>query len=148
MRELKKTIRIKFVDFFDGFNPSDNEFLDILRTRYDVVLSDNPEYIIYSSFGFQYLKYNCIRIFYTGECIVPNFNECDYAIGFDRLVFADRYIRMPLFFLFQYKKDFFDIREREPLTIADVLSKPGFCNFVYSNSFAQDKRTEIFEKLS
>ena len=80
----KRTIKIQFVDFWDGFNKHDNEFVTVLKEKYEVNLSDNPDYLFYSGFGFQHLKYNCIRIFYTGECITPNFNECDYAISFDK----------------------------------------------------------------
>ena len=94
-------IKLKFVDFFSGFDESHNDFLDILSKKYEVVISDNPDYIIYSGFGYDHLKYDCIRIFFTGECITPNFNECDYAIAFDRLSFGDRYMRVPLYNIFQ-----------------------------------------------
>lgn len=143
-----KKIKIKFVDFFDGFDKEYNEFIDVLRKRYDVEISDNPDYIFYSGFGYEYLKYQCIRIFFTGECWVPNFNECDYAIGFDRLQFGDRYARIPLYMLFQYKQEFLGLIDRPLVSMELLKAKNGFCNFVYSNCFAQDMRTEIFEKLS
>lgn len=143
-----KTIKIKFVDFFKDFNPYKNDFVDILSKRYNIIFSESPDYIIYSCFGYDHLKYNCIRIFFTGECITPDFNECDYAIGFDRLQFADRYIRIPLYMLFQYKKEYLSLIDRRTFTSADLSQKKGFCSFVYSNCFAQDKRTGIFEKLS
>ena len=145
---MKQTIKIKFVDFFDTFDPTDNEFLYILQKRYNVVQTDTPDYIIYSAFGSRHLHYDCIRIFYTGECITPDFNECDYAIGFDRLQFADRYVRIPLYNLFQYQKMYQGIKSRPMLTREDLKRKSGFCNFVYSNCFAQDMRTLIFEELN
>lgn len=145
---MKKDRKVKFVDFFKGFNERNNEFVEALSEKYHVVFSDDPDYIIYSCFGYEHLKYNCIRIFYTGECITPNFNECDYAIGFDRMEFGDRYVRIPLHMLFQYKKDYFGLMDRGAFTAEDLKNKEGFCSFVYSNCFAQDKRTEIFEKLS
>jgi hypothetical protein len=107
-----------------------------------------PDYIIYSGFGYDHLKYKCIRIFYTGECITPDFNECDYAIGFDRLQFGDRYVRIPLYDLFQYKSSYQTLMGRAPFTHEELSAKTRFCNFVYSNCFAQDMRTVIFEKLS
>lgn len=76
-----KRIKIKFVDFYGNFNKQDNEFLDVLNERYEVVQCDEPDYIIYSGFGYEHLHYDCIRIFFTGECQTPDFNECDYAIG-------------------------------------------------------------------
>ena len=145
---MRKKIKIKFVDFFDGFNTHENEFVDILKERYDVVFSDKPDYVFYSGFGYKHLDYDCIRIFFTGECITPDFNQCDYAIGFDRLDFGDRYIRIPLYMLFQYKKDFLHLQERREFDKDFLKQKTGFCNFVYSNCFAQDLRTQMLELLS
>lgn len=145
---MKKDIKIKFVDFYKGFDEKNNDFVETLSKRYNVIFSDSPDYLIYSCFGYEHLKYSCIRIFFTGECITPNFNECDYAIGFDRLDFGERYIRIPLYKLFQYKNDYKSLMERSEFTKTDLEEKENFCSFVYSNCFAQDKRTEMFEKLS
>lgn len=145
---MKKNIKIRFVDFYKGFDDRNNEFVEVLSKKYKVVFSDDPDYIIYSCFGYEHLKYNCIRIFYTGECTTPNFNECDYAIGFDRMEFGDRYVRIPLYMLFQYKKDYLGLMDRGVFTADDLKKKESFCSFVYSNCFAQDKRTEFFERLS
>lgn len=43
-----KTIKINFKDFAGGFDPEKNYFTDTLRENYDVVISDNPEYLFYS----------------------------------------------------------------------------------------------------
>lgn len=144
---MKPTIKLKFVDFFDGFNKQDNEFLDVLKERYEVVQCDDPDYIIYSGFGYEHLHYDCIRIFFTGECQTPDFNECDYSIGFDRLQFGDRYARIPLYNIFQYKSEYKSLLNRKPFTKEDVAGR-GFCSFVVSNCFAQDKRAIFFEQLS
>lgn len=77
---MKKKIKIKFVDFWNDFDIYDNDFYKILFEKYDVEISNQPEYIFYSCFGFKNLDYNCIKIYYTGENIVPDFNNCDYAI--------------------------------------------------------------------
>lgn len=145
---IKRKIKIKFVDFWDGFNKENNEFVDVLREKYNLEFSDNPEYLFYSGFGCQHLKYKCIRIFYTGECITPNFNECDYAIAFDRLSFGDRYLRIPLYHLFQYKSEYLSLFERSEFTKKDLEKKEGFCSFVVSNCFADDVRAIFFDKLS
>ena len=141
-------IKLKFVDFFSGFDESHNDFLDILSKQYEVVISDDPDYIIYSGFGYDHLKYDCIRIFFTGECITPDFNECDYAIAFDRLSFGDRYLRVPLYNLFQYKSEYDALLIRPEFTEKDLKAKKGFCSFVVSNCFADDVRAKFFDKLS
>lgn len=145
---MKKRIKIKFVDFFDGFNNNINDFIDVLKERYDVELSDNPDYLFYSGFGYEHLKYSCIRIFFTGECYTPNFNECDYAIAFDRLSFGDRYLRLPLYNIFQYKPEYEQLKKRPFFTKDDLKEKKGFCSFVVSNCFADDVRAVFYDKLS
>lgn len=144
---MKPTIKLKFVDFYSGFNKQDNEFLDVLKERYKVVQCDDPDYIIYSGFGYEHLHYDCIRIFFTGECQTPDFNECDYAIGFDRLQFGDRYARIPLYNIFQYKSEYKSLLNRKPFTKEDIVGR-DFCSFVVSNCFAQDKRAIFFDQLS
>lgn len=140
-----KTIRIKFVDIT---NQGYIIFItDILKKRYNVEISDTPDYIIYGPYGNQYLRYDCVRIYYTSECHTPNFNECDYAIGFDRLDFGERYMRLPLYQLFQYKKYYEMLKNRSVFTQDDLSKKTEFCNYVVSNSFVKDVRTEIFLKL-
>ena len=143
-----KTVKVNFVDFHSDFDKN-NDFLDILKTRYNVEISDEPDYLFYSVFGTKHLKYReCIRIFYTGECLTPDFNECDYAIGFDRLVFGDRYLRYPLYALFQYKNAYNAILDRTPITQEELAAKTEFCSFVVSNGFAQEARAKFFELLS
>lgn len=143
---MKKTLNIRFVGRFAARDKQD--FMQILCDRYVVKETDNPDYIFYGDSDYSYLNYDCIRIFYTGECITPNFNECDYAIAFDRLKFGDRYIRIPLYNLFQYKENYQKLRNRSAFTREDLEKKEGFCNFVVSNCFAFDIRKDFFELLS
>lgn len=144
----KRRIKVRFVDFYQGFDMVTNDFINILSRKYDVELSDQPEYLFYSCFGDDHLLYDCIRIFYTGECITPDFNECDYAIGFDRIVFSDRYIRVPLYRMFQYKAEYAELKSPEEFLADELRGKEGFCSFVYSNCFAAEERVEFFHLLS
>lgn len=106
MVETMKTIRVKFVDFWGDFNPKDNFILDSLRKKYDVQLADDPDYLFFSSFGFDNLKYDCVKISFIGENYVPDFNNCDYGIGFDWLTFGDRYFRFPLYKIYESYENF------------------------------------------
>ncbi len=147
---MKKQIKIKFVDFNVGlgFTKEKNDFIEALSKKYEVVQCENPDYIFYSVFGVEHLKYDCVRIFYTGECYTPDFNECDYAIGYDRLQFGDRYIRVPLYRLLRYKNSYDELLCPRKFTIEDVNAKTAFCNFIYSNCFAQEARALFFDRLS
>ncbi len=137
---MKKTIRIHYTNFWDDFNPNTFAFTEILRTRYNVILDEkNPEFLFYANPFFQNNTYqDCVKIFFTGENISPNFNMADYAIGFDFLTFADRYFRLPLFYL---NKNITH-KSQNPL-------ERKFCNFIYSNSrFSDPFRGELFHALS
>lgn len=143
-----KIIKIKFVDFWDSFDILNNDFLDILKKKYQVELSDTPDYIFYSCFGYEHLKYHCVRIFFTGECLCPNFNICDYAMGFESMDFGDRYMRLPLYLMFHYYDEFLMAQNKHLLSQKELQEKEGFCNFVYSNCMANDERTKFFYMLS
>ena len=147
IKSILKPRRIWFTDFFKGFDPSNNYLHDLLSLHYEIILDpENPDYLIYSCYGHEFLKYKtAVKIYYTGENLAPNFNLCDYAIGFNYLEFEDRYLRYPNFALIpdQFKK----LLKQRSFTGADVEKKEFFCNFIYSNSQADPKRDEFFHLL-
>lgn len=138
-------IKIKFVDFWPGFDEKNNDFYEILSKKYNIEISDYPEFLFYSVFGDDNLDYDCIKIFYTGENFIPNFNNCDYAIGFHKIEFGKRYLRMPLYFLFNYKKY---LKIALNIHKEKVNNRDKFCNFIYSNGNADKKREEFYNLLS
>jgi len=141
-----KTIRIKFVDFYEHFVPENFLFYKTLAEHYKIELSDTPDYLFFSVFGNEHLKFDCVKIFWTGENQTPDFNVCDYAVGFDYLNFDDRYLRFPLYYT--YKEDY-DLMLGKTYFQEDTLfSKTGFCSFVYSNNYASPERKEFFDLLS
>ncbi len=140
-----KTIKIKFCDWYTGFNEEDNWLTNLLRKDYNIEFSDEPDYVFFSVWGNSHLNYDCIKIFYTAEDISPDFNLCDYAIGFDNMVFEDRYIR---FSLFMNQKEFPVAAKKHIYTETDLKEKTGFCDYVVSNGNGDPIRTEIFHRLS
>lgn len=152
-----KKIRIKICEFGRRDDELRENFIyKILQKYYDVEFSENPEYVFYNESSYEHLNYNnCIKIFYTGENMHPNFNLCDYAVGFDYLTFDDRYYRLPLYLItvFYNQKDLelagdTDFKNPAVFTREDLAKKIEFCSFVYSNYLANDNRVEIFNKLS
>ncbi len=154
-----KRIRVKFCEF--GKKDEENKnayayFLNkILQKYYKVEISEKPDYLFYGGSSFDYLKYDCIKIFYTGENISPNFNLCDYAIGFDYLTFEDRYFRFPLYLATVfYNEDELSLagedylNKQDVFTKEDLKNKKDFCSFVYSNYLSDDSRRIFFEKLN
>lgn len=138
-----KTVKIKYVDFWPNFSYDKDPVYGVLKEKYNVEISDSPDYIIYSTFGKKHLNYDCIKIFYAGEEQSPDFNICDYGIGFDFIDFGDRYFRLPLIYHPMYRKDYDRMINRG---LGECRKK--FCSFVYSNPQASPIRGEFFEKLS
>jgi hypothetical protein len=116
----------------------------VIEKAYDIeVTSTNPEAVIYSSFGFEHLKYSCSRIYYTGENKRPNFNRCDFAFSFDYPV-NERNFRLPLYRAYynQYPKL---LNTRAP--DKTISENRKFCSFVNSNAKAKE-RIHLFDELS
>jgi alpha(1,3/1,4) fucosyltransferase len=133
-------IKIDFIDFWGGFNKKDNFFYNLLIENFDVEISNNPDFIIYSVFGNQHQKYSCKKIFFTGENIAPNMGECDWAFSFDYLD-NDRCYRLPLYVLYD---GYYDLVNKK---VDDSLLNRKFCNFVVSNG-GNPIRNNFFLKLS
>lgn len=142
-----KKIRVDFVDFWFGFDKYHNSIYDFLKKKYDVEISEQPDYLFYSCFGYKFLEYDCIKIFFTGENVRPDFNLCDYAIGFDYINFGDRYIRWPLYMTLQYRTDYVRALNKHKDYINKDPDSYKFCNFIYSNNLAISNRDELFEQL-
>jgi len=142
---MNKTIRIKFVDFYPNFHPEKAPLWQRLWDLYHVELSENPDWLVYSVFGTEHLKYNnCVKIFYTGENQAPDFNLCDYALGFDYIDFGDRYMRLPLWLL--YPNDIHAMLHKHERQTLD--SKTDFCSFVVSNPHGNETRAKFMDMLS
>lgn len=144
-------LKIKYVDFWENFDPQNNSFQEIIeKMGYKIELSDNPDYLFSSVFGHENLdkKYdNCVKIFFTGENICPDFNLYDYGIGFDYLDFGDRYLRYPLYYV--YPKKLWESFVSKHISPQEKLAKKsGFCSFVYSNGNADPIRERFFQELS
>lgn len=134
------TIKIDFSDFWDGFNKIDNFFYNLLAEYYNVEISENPDVLIYSIFGVSHLKYNCVKIFFSGENIGPNFNECNYSMCFDFLD-NDNHYRLPLYVLYD---GYYQLVNKK---VNDELVNRNFCNFLVSNG-SNEVRNNFFKKLN
>ncbi|WP_229032252.1 hypothetical protein [Bacteroides nordii] len=48
-----KTIKVKFVDFWENFDPQHNFIANIISKKYRIELSDTPDYLFFSVFGYE-----------------------------------------------------------------------------------------------
>ncbi|PAF45155.1 glycosyltransferase family 10 [Helicobacter sp. 11S02596-1] len=140
----KPTIKLKITDWWSNEDFDQNYFVRMLRKKYNVIEDENPDYLLYSVFGCKHAQYDCVKIFYTGENICPDFNACDYAIGFYHIDFEDRYLRYPLYFL--YEKDLERALHKHETPAKE--NKTKFCNYIYSHSNGSKLREEFFDLLS
>ncbi|MEK7680916.1 MAG: glycosyltransferase family 10 [Patescibacteria group bacterium] len=152
-----KKIRVKICGYGERYeNPRSNYFYKTLEKFYEVELSENPDYVFYIDSSFEHLKYrDCVKIFYTGENISPNFNLCDYAVGCDYVEFGDRFYRLPVYLVavFYQPKELeqagtIDLKKSKIFTKDDLRKKLEFCSFVYSNYRSDKSRKIIFDKFS
>jgi hypothetical protein len=152
-------IRLWFEDFWASFDPRHNFFthtLDLCGIRYKLTRLW-PDVLIYSVFGDRHRKFSCKKLFYTGENVKPDFNECDFAISFETTS-DSRHLRLPVYIYHAwYQSRGLGLPEGIE-SMLDVLlnrvhgpsfSEPRdrFCSFVFGNGKPQ-RRNEFFHALS
>ena len=71
-----------------------NSLKKYYNLEYDMI---DPEFVFCSVFGKKALEYDAVRIVFSGEDIIPDFNYYDYIVGYDYIQFEDRYLRWPLY---------------------------------------------------
>ena len=139
-----KHIKIAFTDFWDVFDPKDNFITDALLRNFDIEISNDPDFVFCSIFGRRFLKYDCARIYYTGENLAPDFNLVDYGMGFGEITFYDRYLRLPHYVL--YPRACRMALEKPSMTDRELCDRQ-FCNYVISNAVSCGERGQMIEKL-
>lgn len=144
-----KTVKIKYLDWWSGFDIESYLINRILEKHYEVVLSDEPDYVIGSMYTKEALNYNCIRIFYSGENFSPDFNLYDYALGFDQINYGDRYVYAPNYIMNpKYADDVEKMFVKHTQKEIEKKRKTEFCSFVVSNGVGNSIRFDFFNELS
>ena len=110
--------------------------------NYDVIIDDEAVILFYSTYGFEHYKYSCTKVFYTGENIRPNFNDCDFAFSFDFSPSPKNY-RLPLYAFYD------DVEKlvKSPDSQSEGKKKSKFCCFLVSNPVSTI-RNNFFVELS
>ena len=140
---MKTKLKIKFVDFYDGFIWNGHCLYKYLNQYFELELSDTPDLIIYSCYGTEFLKYSCPRIFYTAENIRPDYRFCDFAVSFDYNN-NQSHFRLPLYCVYFTNEVL--TKKRNLKAVLD--KKMDFCSFVVSNAKESEERINFFHELS
>jgi len=152
-------MKISFADFWDGFDYNNNFFRDLILSidnSYNFIpFSNDTDILIYSCFGKSHNKVSSKvkKIFYTGENLRPNYNDCQYSLTFDFDSYNGKNIRLPLWVL---QIDWFNkINYTNPQYIIPLeyikanpltrKNKDKFCCIVFNSR--SPHRWEIIEKL-
>ena len=163
-------MKISFLDFWDGFEPTNNFLYFLLRDIYndiEIVSPNNANVIIFSLFGSSNTMYNhCKKIFFTGENRRPDFSKCDFSISFDFDDYGGRNIRIPLWYYYidwfnvgsygnpnylipekyLYQKNEFS-KNKKKLFCATVYSNPVNIRNIFVNKLSTYKNVDCFGKL-
>lgn len=144
-----KTIKVKFVGFWKGFNPDDFLMLQLMQKHYDVQICDDPDYVICSCFGlYESLNYSQVRIMFSGENYVPDFNHMDYGISVYPLSFQDRHFSFPGMVGINHGI-LMALAEKDRNYSPDILTeKTSFANLVTSHESENGLRSKLFNALS
>jgi len=140
-------LRLGFVGFWDSFDPRDNYFTRLLSRRYDVDVCERPDFLIHSCIGkgrHDHRRYDCVRIFYTGENVPADWLSTDWAFTFEYDAHP-RHFRLPHWPL---SVDPLALVKPADIDVERILvSKTRFCGFVVSNPLCR-VRNDFFRKLS
>lgn len=137
-------IRITFVDFWQ--KPDFEWILKCFRPEYNPIIdTENPEIVFYSCFGFEHLKYTqAVKVFVNGESYIPDFNDCDYALGTVKLDFCNRTFWYPLGIMGV------NATQKVPEMARQQALNRKFCSFIYSQDTVGEGailRKEFCQKL-
>lgn len=140
-------MNVAFLDFWYGFQPENNFFIYLIRSvkeNVNITSPENADIIFYSCFGNSHKNFNTKKIFFTGENLRPNFNDCDLSLSFDFDDYNNKNMRLPLWYLYI---DWFNVKSYnnpEWLIPVEYLSgdneftkkdKNKFCSTVFSSPY-------------
>ena len=137
-----KVLKINFVDFWDHFEKKNNFFYNLLSNYYIIEISNNPNFLFYSSYGLNHLQYDCYKIFYSGENEYLDYNSFDFSFSF-QYNFDKRNYRLPNWVFYDDPVKLCTYKDVDTI----ISSKINFCNFIVSNPHSK-KRINFFKKLN
>ncbi len=136
-------IKVKYRNFWNGFNPVHHCFFKNLYKDYEVEHCDSPDMLFFSVFSktgklmSENLPYDCTRVFFTHECVKPNYDHCDYSFSFESA--NGKNYQISNIYDYEYFDEFLDQIPNEKLQKLQATEKTKFCNFIYFNEKAQDR---------
>jgi hypothetical protein len=150
MPSAKRKVRVDFCDFALNFNKNDGYLHNLLAERFDVEICDQPDFLIYSSYGHTHRLHNSVKIYFSGESDTPDYTQCDYSIGSIKLN-DPRHLQFPSYILLGWHGITLDQglkKNDDPEKI--LAAKTKFCSFVIGGYKRRKNhnRVAFFQRLS
>jgi len=131
-------------------NKEETLYVKAIRKNYNIEWTNKPDYLLCGHFGYEFSKYDCVKIFIPWEQIHPNLNAYDYAI-----VMITPYPNSKRIFNahmclnnIKMKESYDNIFTRDKFSYDDLLQKQGFCSQLISNSYANPMRFDFFNRFA
>ena len=145
-----KTIKIKYVGFFPGFDHHQVIAQELLNKHYNVEITegDDADYVFCGVFGnaYEYCKYPQIRVMWSAENYIPDLNFVDYIISPYPIQLFDRCFQYPTYA--QCYGRFYELAKKDRCYTKDILNeKVYFANFIASHESEYNLRGDFFKKL-
>lgn len=145
-----KTVKLNYVGVGDDFDREQNLIYDVLKNHgYDVQITEDPDYLICGCWGenpYQYCGSPQVRIMYSGENLIPDFNLIDYAISPYPVCLGDRHFHLPACVWPRSHWQALPGKNRD-YSPEFVRNKPYFANFITSHESEFNLRGDFFKKL-
>lgn len=133
MLKAMRPLRIAFSDFCNVVRPDDVDFLRPIKASRPIefVDFDDADLLIYSDFGERHWDFKGLKIYMTGENMLPDFGQCDLAFTPFESPDEPRAVRMPYYA--QMLPSLGSLVRSPDYDARALLGRGKFCSFVASN---------------
>ena len=142
-----RPLRIAFSDFGSTARPEQWDCLQLIaKTRpIEFVKFEDADLLIYSDFGERHWDFQGLKIYVTGENMLPDFAQCDLAFTPFESAEEPRAIRLPYYA--QVLRGLGSLVRAPGYNAQAHLDRPKFCAFVASNPRGPE-RNRFFRLLN
>jgi hypothetical protein len=141
-----RPLRIAYSDFTSSTRLESWPALRLVAQSRPVEFTDfeSADLLFYSDFGERHWGFKGLKVYVTGENMLPDFAQCDLAFTPHEEAGEPRAIRLPYYA--QVLPALGSLSQRPAPTPADI-ARPGFCSFVASNPRGPE-RNSFFRRLN
>lgn len=139
-------LRIAFSDWVGDTNPAAERMLRLLAARREIVRSEfgEADLLIYSDFGERHWEFKGLKVYLTGENMLPDFDQCDLAYSPVEIASDPRAVRFPYYA--QVLPELGSLVRPADYDALPLINRSGFACFIASNPRGPE-RNRFFRSL-